>query len=462
MAAQTERVRASRRMRRLVAKRDDLILATVQRDERNKELSARREAKLSRQMLREKERYNARLVRQAKSKLYARAPWLYVLLAPLFALGRGIRGLWRKAAGRARDFRGRRPHRTFYLTDPGQSRRRIKMRGYFGFLGEVWRFIWDNKRLFLKFLGLYAVISVLILGISQDTFNSFKSALDEVGFDEWSRWPALMAQAIFGGNGSTDSGQKIASILILIYGFLILIWLVREITNGNKQVKLRDGLYSGGAPVLALAVLAMLLVVQVIPLGIALFAYQSMASVGVINSGIAIENMAAWCALAVIIVLTLYWMMGTVMAMIIVTIPGVYPFRAYSRAGDLIVGRRMQILMRVVVMLLPLVLLWLVVLLPMIMLDSAINVDWLPLIPATVLLLSTLSIIWIAVYLYLLYRHIIDDPTPLPNQLPKSGHRWIWRRIRDLRHGGRSRRSTSAVLNKETPKPAIVKKSGKA
>ena len=419
-------VEASRRMKRLVSKRRSLQLAAIQNEERLKRNTARQDEKLKRALRRAEEHYNEKLDRQAKSKLYSKSHLLYAIASPAFAVGRGIKYLWRKGSRRAADFRERRPNRSFYLTPAGSVRRGIKMRGYLSFVGEVWSFIWDNRRLFLKFIGLYMILSVLIIGVSQSSFDSIRESLEKADFNEWTKWPTLLAHAMFSSTTLTTE-QTVMAALLLIYGALALIWLMRELLNGNSKLNLRDGLYNGGAPVLSIMALLLLLAIQMIPFGLGLFVYQAMASVGVIDSGINIGNMAAWCALAIVAVMSLYWIMATIMAIPIATLPGMYPMRAYSRAGDLVIGRRMQILWRVLIMLIPIALLWLAVMIPVVIFDSSFELP-VPLVAWSVLVLTTVTILWCTCYLYLLYRHIVDDPTPIPVREPKVPLRERFRR----------------------------------
>jgi hypothetical protein len=165
--------------------------------------------------------------------------------------------------------------------------------------------------------------------------------------------------------------------------------------------------FSGASLVSTLAVLAVA-ALQLIPLALCFIIYNALTGVGIINSGVAIENMAFWVVTALIITLTLYWWTSTFIALIIVTIPGMYPGEALRLAGDITVGRRLQILFRLLYMALPMLLLWVVILIPMTILDNAIQINWLPLVPFVVLLLTSLTIIWAATYIYLLYRKVVD------------------------------------------------------
>ena len=400
----------SRREAALRRRLDDLNYALDDRRTRLTEISERKFAKLQQKITRARSRQEAELERQENSRLFAKSRILYALMAPLFALGRFFRGLWRKIRKYSDDLRTRRPHRSFYLTTG--YHRRLKMRGYLGFVGEVWHLIWRNRWLFAKFLLLYAVFSGVIVGImSQANFAALRDALSSANVVGLDKITALFSGALTGSGGSTDSGQQILAVLLFLYGWLILVWLLRRLANGDK-VKLRDGLYSGGAPVLATLVILLVVLLQLLPFALVLLAYSSVTAVGWINSGIAIENMAAWCAMAIAAILTLYWICSSFVALIIVTLPGMYPFAALRAAGDLVTGRRLKLVLRLIFMALPLALMWLVILVPAILVDGWLKLSWQPLVPLVVLILTTLTIIWCAAYIYLLYRKMVDDPTP--------------------------------------------------
>jgi uncharacterized membrane protein YidH (DUF202 family) len=333
-------------------------------------------------------------------------------LAVLIAIGRYLRSFGRRLARRASNFRSRRPHRSFYLTPGDKKRRGLKIRGYISFVGQVWSLILKNKWLFTKFVILYAIFSAVIIGLlSQENFVALRDALDEASTNGFDKWLALFSGAITGSSSSTDAGQQVLAVLLFLFGWLTLVWLMRQLVNGNK-VKLRDGLYNSGSPVLATLAVVLIILLQLLPLALVFLAYSSISAVGLINSGIQIENMAAWCALAVAAVLTLYWICSSLIALVVVTLPGMYPMQALRAAGDLVVGRRLKLVYRLIFMFIPLLLMWLIGLLPAILIDSWLKLTWQPLVPLIALILTTLTIVWVAAYIYLLYRKMVDDPTP--------------------------------------------------
>jgi uncharacterized membrane protein len=90
--------------------------------------------------------------------------------------------------------------------------------------------------------------------------------------------------------------------------------------------------------------------------------------------------------------------------------------KALRNAGDLVLGRRVRILLRWTWMFLTIVVTWAVILIPLILIDQ-----WLkgtlpafgnvPVIPVTLALLGAISAIWVSSYVYLLYRKVVDDST---------------------------------------------------
>ena len=413
----------SRRERNLRQKLDDI---NYELDEKRAKLTDENEtkfAKLQMKIAKTRERQETNITRRETSRIYRKSRILYAICVPFFAIGRFFRMIWRKIMKHQEEVQMRNPHRSFYLTPMAKTRRGIKMKGYLGFIHEVGSLLWKNKRLFIGFLILYSIFAGVIIGLlSQDSFNSLRDALNQspnLGF--FAKYTALFSGAITGGGSSstsTDSGQTILAVILFLYGWLTLIWLLRQIVNGHggKQLKLRDGLYRSGHPILAIAVLILVILLQLLPFAIVLLAYSSITAVGWINQGIAIENMAAWCALAVAAVLTLYWISSSLVALVVVTIPdGIYPFAALRAAGDLVTSRRLQLVLRLIAMAVPIALLWLVLLLPAIFLDgwlASMKITWVPVVPLMVLILTTMTIIWCAAYIYLLYRKMVDDPTP--------------------------------------------------
>ena len=124
--------------------------------------------------------------------------------------------------------------------------------------------------------------------------------------------------------------------------------------------------------------------------------------------------MIFWLLAATIAVLVLYWTTSTLIALVVVTLPGMYPMRALRASSDLVVGRRLRILYRWLWAVLTILVAWAIVVIPVILLDTAAKSAWpavkdLPVVPYVGALMTAATTIWFAAYVYLLYRKVVDD-----------------------------------------------------
>ncbi|HEU0266050.1 MAG TPA: hypothetical protein VFQ70_00295, partial [Candidatus Saccharimonadaceae bacterium] len=176
----------------------------------------------------------------------------------------------------------------------------------------------------------------------------------------------------------------------------------------GQKPRLRDGLYNAGAPIIAMIPVTFFGLIQLLPLAIAVV----IASAVVSFSGVL--AMFVWLLVCALAGLSLYWLTSTFFALVIVTLPGMYPWQAIRTAGDLVIGRRVRILLRIIWALLLTAVSWVVVMLPVILLDVWIGSVWkpftgVPVVPLVLLILATASLVWLGSYVYILYRRIVDD-----------------------------------------------------
>jgi len=327
------------------------------------------------------------------------------------------RKIWRpfiQLSRNIRNFMKRRPHRSMRLTRRRDYSRSLKLPGYMALTREVWKLIWSNKGLFIKFLIIYAILSVLLMGtLNPDSYNALRDSINSAGADfNIEAVTTLFFGAITSGTSqdATLAGQ-ILSALFLIIGWLVIVWILRRRMVGDK-IKIRDAIYSAGAPIVSTLILLLVIIVQLLPFALVLLVYSTLTGTGIINWSIDIENMAAFLAVVIVGVMSLYWLVTTFLALIIVTNQGVYPFQALKMAGDIATGRRLRIIYRLLFMCLPMIIIWIAILVPIVILDNAVQIAWLPLVSIFTLILTTVTLIWVASYIYVLYRHIIEDDTP--------------------------------------------------
>lgn len=324
---------------------------------------------------------------------------------------------------KARNYLARRPHRSFQHTYRRDYTRSLNLPGYWSFTNYVKKTLWDNRKVFFYVLTIYVILTVALISFaSEDTYMQLRETLDNTGegaFDGF--WGEISKASLIlaaGATGALNSAQiasqaqnQIYAVIIGLLTWLTTVWLLRAILAGHKP-RMRDGLYNSGAPIVPTFLVATVVIVQLLPFALAIFAYNSAVVSGLLDGGV--EAMAFWAVAGLLVILSLYWLTSTLFALVVVTLPGMYPMQALRTAGDLVIGRRLRILLRLLWMAFIVIVHWVVIVIPIILLDGWLKsvwegVWWLPLVPVTLLMMGSLTVIWTASYIYLLYRRIVDD-----------------------------------------------------
>ena len=434
---------------RLLTVDEDLVRAET----RLRQKGEARRRKLAAKINRARSRQEAKLDRRDESRLYHRVRPLYYLLCPVFAVGRFFRSVYRWVCRKTEHHRHGSPHRSFYLTTHAQAVRQMNISGYGRFVTEVWRMVRDNWLIYLKITLLMALAIIAVVGVSNAHSNyvDTREAMEKVDLHPLLKQAGLVTQAIITSLTVTDANRQAATFIIVAVAWLSLIFIARRVYNGN-QLRLRDAIYSAGTPLVPMMVLLVAVLVQLLPLALVLISYSAITGAGYINQGIAIENMAAWCVILAVLVLTIYWMVTSLLTLVSVTIPGLYPMRAYYETSIQVAGRRVKILFRILMMFLPLLALWALVLIPTVLLDSILKPKTFPVVQLVVSLLAAISCTWVSAYMYVLYRRILDSPEQPVGTIGRVV--WPWQRRKLVK-------PDRAKANKDSGKKQRAAKVGK-
>ena len=324
-----------------------------------------------------------------------------------------------KATDRHQGFLSRRPHRSFKRTYRRDYVRSLKLPGYVAFTRMVWRMLRRHAKTYGLLTVLYTVVVVALGGItSQEAFSEINSLIKESGADLFGDGigkvgeAGLLALSAFaGGPGNLTPEQQIYLGISLLFVWLTTVWLLREHML-NRRPRLRDGLYNAGAPIISTFLIVLILLIQLLPIGIVALVYAGLTSVGILTGGFG--SMLFWVFVILVSALVMYWVTSTLIALVIVTLPGMYPMRAMAAASDIVVGRRLRILYRLLWGIVNVAVLWAVIIIPVILLDTALKSWWpaiegAPIVPYAAAFLSSLSTVWFATYVYMLYRKVVED-----------------------------------------------------
>ncbi len=312
------------------------------------------------------------------------------------------------------------PHKSFVVTRRRDAVQPLLLPGNLHFTREVFRTIRTYRKPFLGMLVLYIVLYGILVGmgsqeayaglsdlLKESTDGIFQGAADAL----WQSSILFVTIASSGLSGAATAAQQIFASLLFIMMWLATVWMLRQGFSG-KPVLLRDGLYRSGAPLFAMIVITLIMVVQLVPLGVAFIGYSAAVSTGLLASGV--EAMLFWIAAGLLAVLSLYWLVSSFFALIIITIPGTYPLWALQTASRMVAGRRVRLLLRVAWLGLTVILTWGAVLIPTILIDAGVKqllpaAQGVPIVPFALLVLSAWTLLWSCVYIYLLYRKVVDN-----------------------------------------------------
>jgi hypothetical protein len=326
---------------------------------------------------------------------------------------------------RFQNYKARRAHRSFRLTRRRDYIRPLEIIGFWRFSKRVFGFIFQNKKLFFKLIGLIAFANFILIGLlDQDFITSLQSVVDltnggifEGGWGEIGK-AGLVVISTFSTGGLVQNPsemQQLIMFLIVLFAWLAVVQICRNILAGRRNLSLRDALYSCGAPIIPLMVIAVVILIQAIPIFIGVLVSSAaklteFASVGV-------EKLAFSSVVFLLLSLSIYWITGSIFAAIIVTNQGgghiIYPFQALKISGDMVTQRRLAILYRVVFCAFILAIIWGAILVPLVLLMNWLgsNIEFftfIPIVQIVMVLLTAFSLVYSSSYIYLLYRKIID------------------------------------------------------
>jgi len=333
---------------------------------------------------------------------------------------RKVRALRREVKTRIDDFLARRPHRSFRLTRRRDYARSLALPGYWAFTSHVFAVVRQYRRLIIGLVAGYGLATALLVGLSsQDSYGQLSQLLDQTSDDIFTDgWEALGQAGLLLFSGLSGSlspqlteAQQIFATLILLLTWLTTVWLLRAGFAGRKPL-LRDGLYNAGGPIVPTALISLVLLVQLLPATIGIILFNSAATTNLLDSGF--MAMIISLGVTVLVILTAYWVVATIFALVVVTLPGMYPLRAMRVAGDMVVGRRIRLMLRIAWLLVGNLFAWVGVVLPAILLDRAVLskvpfVQVIPFVPVIIALISAAIVVWSAAYMYVLYRKVVED-----------------------------------------------------
>lgn len=310
------------------------------------------------------------------------------------------------------------PHKTFRRSYREDYARETNIPGIMYHIMASFRMIFKNWKLFLPLLIIAVVLNALFVGImSEANYTKFQDVMDQASAEVTggevggvAKAGLLLVSTITTGGLSGESSEAAVAfgVMIFLVVWLTTIFLVRHLLARHK-VKLRDGLYNAMTPLISTLVLFVVAVVQCIPILFLIVVYSAAVQTDFLATPF--YALIFFVFAAVMILLSGYLLSSSLIAMVAVSVPGMYPMRALAAASDLMMGRRVRLILRLVALMIALVIVWVLVMLPLILFDLWIKqFEWsagIPFVPICLTIMTCFTYIYVTVYLYMYYRWML-------------------------------------------------------
>lgn len=204
--------------------------------------------------------------------------------------------------------------------------------------------------------------------------------------------------------GELSELQQFLSLLLAVLFWLTIVWALR-MRFAKQEFTARDALYSSGTPLVSYVIVGFFIILQLTPGALGLFVFNIAQGGGFLQGGVEVMSFAI--AAALLCALSIYWLAGSLVALVLVTLPQMYPWKAMRLSSELAVYRRIRLVGHMFVLAIVLFTAWVVILLPILLLDSLLRWDWLPLVPFFVQALSAVTLVYFSAYVYKLYRSML-------------------------------------------------------
>ena len=310
------------------------------------------------------------------------------------------------------------PHRSFKRSYHEDYARDFSAPGLLHHAMMTFKFVFKNWKLFLPLIILIAILNIVLVGLmSEDTYTQFQDTLDESlkGLGEGkvnqvARAGLLLISTVTTGGLTQGASevQQVFGLLLFVILWLSVIYIARHRLAGHK-LKLRDALYNAMSPLIPSLMVFAVLILYLIPIFIFIIFYSAAVTTEFFSTPF--YACLFWVFASLLILLSLYLVPNALLALVAVSAPGMYPMLALRTATDLMQGRRIKFIIRLIFVLFFMAVFWIVIMVPIILLDQWLKSMWgwaesIPFVSFMLLLMTVMSAIYFTAYIYLFYRRM--------------------------------------------------------
>ena len=307
------------------------------------------------------------------------------------------------------------PHKSFRRTYREDYQRETNVPGAMHHIFASFRTIFANYKLFLPFLILMVVVSIILIGMmGESSYSSLKEVVEMSGGEDAGSvakaWTMLLSTFSTGGLAGESGEVTMAfSILIFLTIWLVTIFIIRHRMVEHK-IKLRDAFYNAMTPLISTLMVFVVVIIECIPIFLLIIAYAAAIQTNFLSTPFYALLFLGFAGL--MIVLSGYLLSSSIIALLAVSAPGLYPIVALDASSELMMGRRVKFISRLIALLLTIVLMWVVVMMPIILFDMFMKqfswTEGVPLVPICLVAMTCFTEIYVTTYLYKYYRYLLD------------------------------------------------------
>lgn len=242
---------------------------------------------------------------------------------------------------------------------------------------------------------------VFIRVLTNVDFNQLNASVVAVfgGGEESIATRTVAVGTLFGQSAQFDNQTGVLFFVIAMVASLAIIWLLRALWSSRK-LKVKEAYYQGMYPFVPVVLVVLVMFLQAIPFSIGTFLFQTAFDQGLAASFI--EKLGFVSVLMAGIILSSYWIIGSIMAFYAATVPGKTPLESLDIAKQMLKGRRFAVLKEALIFM---VVTGLMILIPMLAVIYVFS-------QAAVVLAAifiVISLPWMHMFFYGLYRDLLNE-----------------------------------------------------
>lgn len=277
-----------------------------------------------------------------------------------------------------------------------------KLPSEFKLLSRACKQLINKWQLLGGILLVYALIDLVLVGgnTASTSLPVAKNGLENFLHGQVNNFTSgftLFSFLVNSGNTSNNDAASAYELVLLLIISVVYIWALRQI-YANQKVRIRDAFYTGTYPLIPFVLILLVMGVQLLPLAIGASIYTNL-----LNGGYLVGTPPHIIAVLIFLLFaswTVYMLCSSIIALYIVTLPNMTPWKALMAARDLVRFRRWIVLRKLLFLIVTVAIGGVILLIPIALFATS----------AAMLLFLVLTALTVGVihsYIYELYREML-------------------------------------------------------